>query len=346
VFADSAAGQWIRVKTDKDCAAATAYFHYGPGGGAEGRPELSAALAGCDPGQAHSAGIIRPRGGDLGTLQFLARTVDTDGKVSATGYYEIDKDMVLTRQTGQAAETSQAYLAKTAPVKGPDFTVDAASVVVTDGGKRFRLPKGPAAYGEKWVTGWPRGIREVVTERRLLNAAGTFYVLPHRSAGGVAGIKPVCTHNRRISDFCSWRGMLVIAGTKAGAKPDGHYVAGDDGKAGLWFGDVDDLWKFGKPRGRGGPWKNTAVKKGAASDPYLMTGYDKKSLALSHDADDEVTFTVEVDFIRDGTWKTYGRFAVKAGQAFTHKFPAGYSAHWVRLKASADCKATGIFTYE
>ena len=49
-----------------------------------------------------------------------------------------------------------------------------------------------------------------------------------------------------------------------------------DGKLGLWFGAIDDLWKLGKPVGVGGPWKHTAVKAGKPSDAYLMTGYDKK----------------------------------------------------------------------
>ena len=190
------------------------------------------------------------------------------------------------------------------------------------------------------------GVREVVTERSLFNAHGTFYMLPRGNSGGVAGIKPVCTHNKRISDFCSWRGMLVLAGTKAGAKPDAHYVAGDDGMAGLWFGDIDDLWKLGKPRGIGGPLRNTAVTANKPSDPYLMTGYDNKTLRLSHDSDRDVTFTVEVDFIRDGTWKTYDSFTVKPGQTLVHVFPDAYSAHWVRIKADKDCSATAEFTYE
>ena len=41
---------------------------------------------------------------------------------------------------------------------------------------------------------------------------GTFYMLPRTNSGGVAGMKPICTHGKRISDFCSWRGLLVLAG--------------------------------------------------------------------------------------------------------------------------------------
>ena len=59
-----------------------------------------------------------------------------------------------------------------------------------------------------------------------------------------------------------------------------------DNKIALWFGGIDDLWKFGKPIGDGGPWLNTEVKANVPSDPYLMTGYDMKTAHMSHQSDD------------------------------------------------------------
>jgi len=32
-------------------------------------------------------------------------------------------------------------------------------------------------------------------------------------------------------------------------------IRSDDGKAAVWAGVIDDLWKLGKPHGSGGPWK-------------------------------------------------------------------------------------------
>jgi len=217
---------------------------------------------------------------------------------------------------------------------------------VTRGGRRYRLPKGRAGYSKKWPGGLPRGIREVVTERSLFNCHGTFYVLPRENSGGIAAIKPVCTHQKRISDFCSWRGLTVLAGLRGDVQPGKHVVVSDDGKAALWLGDIDDLWQLGKPRGHGGPWKETDVKAGAPSDAYLMTGFDEKRFELSHDANRTVTFTVEVDVTRKGRWQKYGAFDVAPGRSFKHKFPAGYSAHWVRVVADRDCRATALFTYE
>ena len=81
------------------------------------------------------------------------------------------------------------------------------------------------------------------------------------------------------------------------------------------------------------------------SDPYLMLGYDRKLLELSHGSAQTVTFRVEVDFAGDNTWSEYGRFAVSPGQTARHRFPDGYSAHWVRLSTDTSTSATAIFTY-
>lgn len=225
-----------------------------------------------------------------------------------------------------------------------DFSIDQASVVVTDAkGNRFRLPKGDPAYASLPLP--LRGIREVTTERSLLNCQGTFYELPRDISGGIACVKPITTHNRFIYDYCSWRGLLVLSGTVQGAKNDGNYFACDR-RSGLWFGSIDDLWSLGKPVGTGGPWMNTWVYAGVKSDPYLMTGYDKKSLKLSHDQAETVVFTIEIDISAAGDYFTYATVAVKPGQTLDYVFPDGFKAHWVRFSADRNCRATAQLTYE
>jgi hypothetical protein len=156
-------------------------------------------------------------------------------------------------------------------------------------------------------------------------------------------MKPVATHNKFIADFCVWRGMLVLSGAKTDAANDGHVFGNADAK--LWFGAIDDLWKMGKPVGRGGPWKDSTVKAGEPSDPYLMAGYDAKMLALSHDARQPVEFIVEVDFYADGQWHEYNRLTVAPGQPLVYDFPAGYAAHWLRVQANTACRATAQLNY-
>ncbi len=187
--------------------------------------------------------------------------------------------------------------------------------------------------------------REVCTERDLFNAHGTFYELPAENAGGFAKIRPVTTHNRRIKDYASYRGLLLLSGLEKDAQGE-HIVRSADGQCALWAGAVDDLWKLGKARGVGGPWKNTTVKANQPSDAYLMTGYDKKRVALSHTAPTPVKMRVEVDLTGNGDWATYQEFQIAPGQTLDHVFPQAFSAYWVRLVADADTNATATFTYE
>ena len=66
---------------------------------------------------------------------------------------------------------------------------------------------------------------------------------------------------------------------------------------------------------------------------------------ISHDRGADVRLTIEVDFLANGTWHPYQTIAVPAGRGATHEFPEGFSVHWVRVRADADCKATAWLTY-
>jgi len=208
----------------------------------------------------------------------------------------------------------------------------------------YRLPKASHAFDHAWFTEWPR-IRQVETERFLMDLHGMFYELSSLTYEGWPwALKPVAVHLRMVPDFCSWRGLTVLAGDQATAV--GRNLWAGQPQSNLLFLKTDDLWRFGKPRGAGGVWRRTPVKAGLPSDPFLMTGFDAKCLHLSHEADHEVAFIVEVDFIGNGSWKRYGRFAVPPKGYHHHEFPPGFGAHWVRVTAEADCTATAWFTYE
>lgn len=333
--------EWIRLSTDVAASDVTAYLHFTQP--ASAWPTANSgfdAIPEAGDSAPWSGGLVRPRGADLGTLQFAAWNVDSGGTVTETGYYEIGPDMQLSPVNDASSHT---WLKTNAEITDPDFTVDDASVIID--GTNYRLPKGDPVFSSEGPLGWPRGQREVVTERSVINAHGTFYEVPRSNSGGWARIRPLTTHNRIIHDFCSWRGLLVLAGCRTDKNPDGHHVVSTDGKTSLWFGTVDDLWRLGAPRGVGGPWKGSAVSAGNPSDPYLMCGYDEKQLDLSHEQAGNVEMTVEVDLLGNGTWHPYATFTVGSGTTFTHVFPEGYSAHWVRLKADTACTATATFTY-
>ena len=82
--------------------------------------------------------------------------------------------------------------------------------------QRYRLPKASHAFDHLWQTEWPR-IREVETERYLLDMHGMFYELsPLGWAGSTWGVRPICQHVRVIPDYASFRGMFVAAGNEVG----------------------------------------------------------------------------------------------------------------------------------
>lgn len=96
--------------------------------------------------------------------------------------------------------------------------------------------------------------------------------------------------------------------------------------------------------GVGGPWHQTAVVANQPSDPYLMTGYDRKRLTVWSDHDTQIT--VEVDVDHQSGWHRYQVFDVVAGQPLEHEFPEWFSAHWVRLQSSQAATVTAVFRYE
>ncbi len=209
----------------------------------------------------------------------------------------------------------------------------------------YRLPKASHTFDHMFTTEWPR-IREVESERFLMDAHFMFYELsPLVYDNKVWGVRPISTHLRIIPDFCSWRGMLVLAGNQVTPISDSNLLAGEP-QSNLWFGKTDDLWHFGgEPAGWGGPWWKEPIAADTPSDPYLMTGFDKKVLHVSHDAAKAVDFLIEIDFHGTQDWVPYTTLTTGAGGYAFHTFPEGFSAHWVRLAASVDCAGSAQFVY-
>lgn len=217
--------------------------------------------------------------------------------------------------------------------------------VLTDSGwERYRLPKGSKTWDHMFQTEWPR-IREVETERYLMDCHGQFYDLSPLAYGDeIWGVQPISRHLRIVPDFTAFRGTLVMAGNQTTPLGENETHVGQP-QSGLWVGKTDDVWDWGKPGGWGGPWREDAVTGGEPSDPYLMTGFDRKSLHLSHDEDETVTFEVEIDFLGDRTWESYATIEVGPDGYEHHEFPQGFDAHWVRLVADHDCTASAQFRY-
>jgi hypothetical protein len=340
-FTAAEKGQWIRVKSNKDLKRATAFFQYAtPRERPAGNDAIFAGLATAGA-KSVTGGTLITRGEQKRTLLVNA-TQATDGKVEELGTYELDAQLNLKRiDDAKATE----HVAKNAAIPVGVISYEEQSVlVVDDKQRRWRLPLGDAGHTSPALPS--RVCREVATERDLFHAHGTFYELPAENAGGFAKIRPAASHKAAINDYCSYRGMLVISGIAPGAAAGEHIVRSDDGKAAVWCGAIDDLWKFGKATGQGGPWKNNRVQAGVASDAFLFTGYDKKSVSFSHDSDDAVTVTIEVDLTGGGEWVKVTSVKVPAKETVKHVFPAAFNAYWVRVTSDKDCTATAWFVYE
>lgn len=272
----------------------------------------------------------------LGTRQ-AGRLAEWDGK----GKWTILERNPFIEVAGKQNQGAGAYYGNTMYAVG----WDRASVIlrVLHGGtwRRYRLPFGSASWSHTWNTEWMR-IREVQTERYLMDAFGLFYDLPALVYGGqLQPVRPIATHLRICPDFVFWRGALVLAG-------DQTDNATGQPQSGLWLGSIDDLVAWGKPTGWGAVWRHDDVKAGTVSDPFLMTGFDKKSLhVLREDGRaDPVDITVEIDFLGDGTWVEYGTYRLEGAGAYVHReFEEAFSAHWVRVRTSGDAKLTAQFMY-
>jgi hypothetical protein len=192
-----------------------------------------------------------------------------------------------------------------------------------------------------------RKAREVCTERDLLQAHGTFYELPALNAGGAIRLRPVATSDLAVHDYCSYRGLLVLSGIAPGAgATNRHVLRSEDGAAAVWVGAADDLWKLGKPRGHGGPWAKSAATADLPSDPYLMTGYDRKTLSLENHSDDTVRVTIELDAAGDGRFAPWRTFSLQAGERLHERLPDGLNAYWLRATSNRDAELTCQLTYE
>ena len=338
------AGAWIRAKADRDVAKASVTFQYAAKD--ERVTERGTLFKGLSKaGDSSSQGaFLLTRGANLRTLSVLAATVTPD-QTTIGEAYELSADLKLTKQKGPEAA---AYVQKNTPIPQGIITADEASVIFEESGVRWRLPRSASpAQDTLLARSALRKAREVCTERDMLQAHGTFYELPALNAKGAIRMRPIATSDTAVHDYCSYRGLLVLSGVSASAaQDDRHIIRSDDGKAAVWVGAADDLWQLGKPRGFGGPWKSSNVTAGKPSDPYLMTGYDKKRITLANHGEVETTITVELDAAGDGRFAAYQSFKLAPGAKETFEFPDWINAYWVRTVSSATTNATAQLTYE
>lgn len=342
-FSKNKQAEWIRVSADNSTTA-TVHFYFGQSEKRNNKTNsIFRGIAEVNQEYAKGGflwGLDRNRR-KLGILAGIT----TNKSFEEIGYYELDSAMNLIKTEDK--NTSDRIRNRLA-IPTEVLTIDNASVlIIDDSGRRWRLPKGNTKFEDLTTNGLLRICREVATERDLFNCAGTFYELPAENADGFAKIRPVSSHNYRIHDYASYRGLLVMTDVEPNTNiKNKHIITSTDGKASVWVGTIDDLWNLGKPRGEGGPWKDSSIKKHQPSDPYLIGFYDKRTLNLSHKSKETVAFTIEVEPIGHGPWMEYKTINVKPNQVISFTFPRSFQSRWIRFKSDKDCVATAWLKYE
>ncbi|WP_414703177.1 hypothetical protein [Proteiniphilum sp. UBA5384] len=342
-FSSSETGEWVRAKPDRPVTL-TLTFTYSDNDTRSTVPD--AIFNGLtDVGSESSlGGLLYALGENRRALGLFANRT-TEGKISETGYYEMGEALKLERK--EDAETA-GFIRDRFAIPSQVVEIEKGSVlIVDDKNRRWRLPLGEDAYSSLTDRGLLRICREVATERDLFSCHGTFYELPAENADGYAKIRPVATHHYRINDYASYRGMLILTGiTPEEGKENPHIIVSEDGKAAVWAGVIDDLWKLGKPTGKGGPWVDSNVKAQVASDPYLIGFYDERELTLSHTSENKVKITLEVDPTGNGDWMEYAVYTVEPGQQQRHQFTPSFQARWIRFTSDTDANITTWLEYK
>ncbi|HRP55317.1 hypothetical protein [Agriterribacter sp.] len=341
-FTGKEKGEWIRATSDRNTKA-TLSFTYAGKDMRKTRPDTMFTGLATIKSSSSAGALLYSLGNNRRALGILANKSAKD-HTTETGYYEMDSLMNITVKDDPESAT---FIREKMAIPSDVITIEKGAVLITDDLKRrWRLPVGDDKFRELTNTGSLRICREVVTERDLFSCMGTFYELPAENADGFAKIRPVATHHFKINDYASYRGMLILSGVlPERANGNAHIIVSKDKKVAVWAGVIDDLWKLGKPTGKGGPWVNAEVKKNVPSDPFLIGFYDKRTLQLSHTSKQPISITVEVDPTGDGRWIKYKDFVVKPEEKRLHRFPDQFQARWIRFISDSDAVATAWLEY-
>jgi len=343
VFTEKETGEWVRVSSNKEALVSVSFVYSDLRKRAVKSDKIFAGLAPVKTAKV-KGGLLYSLGENRRALGILASKTE-NGKTTETGYYEMDELMnIVPKNDNKSADFIRAKVAIPTNI----VTVEAGSYLVTDDAKRrWRLPLGATEYKNLTERNSLRICREVATERDLFSLGGTFYELPSENADGFAKIRPISSHNFQINDYVSYRGMMVLTGIDvAKQKANPHIFSSADGKCTVWAGAIDDLWKLGKPVGKGGPWVNADVKAAVPSDAYLFGLYDNRMLTLTNYSAETIKISIEFDPTGDNDWVGYKTIEVKANSKTKYNFPATTQARWIRFVSDKNAKVTAWLDYK
>lgn len=336
-------GEWIRVTADKEANVTVSFVYADTRKREAANDTMFDGLAKVTTNSVQG-GLVYSLGENRQSLGILANTTILN-TTQETGYYEMDAAMNIVPKKDEATAT---FIRTKVAIPSKVVAVEAGSYLIVDDSKRrWRLPLGSAAYKDLMDKQALRICREVATERDLFSCGGTFYELPAENADGFAKIRPIATHGLQINDYASYRGLLVMTGIDlAKQHKNPHIFQSADKKCNVWAGVIDDLWKLGKPVGKGGPWVNSSVEANVPSDPYLFGMYKERTLTLSQQSNKTVEITVQFDATGDNVWMNYTTFKLEPNKQVVFQFPNSIQARWIRFVSNENTKATTWLTYQ
>lgn len=193
---------------------------------------------------------------------------------------------------------------------------------------------------------WMR-IRPVTTERMMMNAFGMWFHLStwlaNASAAGIENtgsvgtsypiLEPIARYIDTITDFCVFNGKFAI-GTNNMSLHNGAFPNSGQPNSAIKFGDIEDIWKGGKPTGKGYIWYKEATTTGTNSTAMLIRGYDKKTLHFYNQGAAAVNVAVKIVSYSDVY--TLATVAVAQNTLVTYSIPDGVGADWMHLATDAD----------
>jgi len=264
-----------------------------------------------------------------------------DGKNHGLFYYDVSAD------TWTTVTTNGFY---TGVLRHKDyvavFGTDAKSDIIwtTEDGttySMFRLPRVHTHQTNYHPCEFRRS--QILQDRGLVNMRGMWFELPlYRSRSKFPNSfdpLPICRDMWEIGDLSLYQGFLAIAHREGTKTVFEWNDSGGTPQSGVSLVSLQYLEQLGEPRGKGGVWNGDSVGAGETSDPFLINGFDKKTIHLETDA--ATDYTIQVDPIGDGSWKDYDTVSF-SGAGYDTYIMTG-DAVWVRVKSSDAVTATAWF---
>lgn len=224
------------------------------------------------------------------------------------------------------------------------------------GWRFFRAPKASNSYdgAHGWNTEWPR-IRNVEDENSnelLMTMHGMFWHFPKTfSWNNTAGIRPMTNYLKVIGDFCSWNGRLVFGCDDSALseflnkrKAKGEIAGPGQSQSNLWFTSTDRPGNNGTSDAAGSVWEKENVVAGSVSEPYLLAGWNRRTVWINNEGNDAVNYQFEVDKDGRGDWSTL-RDVVVEPHASNHVMLDDAQGEWIRVKVDKNTKTTVSFVY-